>query len=352
MCLPLFDSTFTTDDPQLSHLLARSDSAEVRAFLEELWQKYCPRINAKEEVGFRKDLKAQPHGRIWEMYLALALLNCGLDLADKLSNGPDVQLRTPTIWVEAVASTDGNDEKKSTLPLAGVPEVMLPECSGGPPEDQMIERWLTGIDEKLKKLNGRWDKETWKPGYIDDIVSKTDPYVVALNTHQTSFSLFDHLHTPGRPPMIAFVFGYGGAVWRSPLSLNGLPPPPSIPSGIAYPYRSQIKKKSGIEVPSDIFLQEKYSNISALIFSKEGFWSWQNRIPSSLSEDFALVHNPFATNQLPNGWLKSGHEIWIEQGQLHKRFWRDREVHSCEPFPLPDGLPVETMTKFNRLNLK
>src|SRR5882762_5715464 len=115
----LFDSNFATDDPELTHLLARSDSADVRAFLENLWQKYCTQIKPGEEKAFRGDLKAQPHGRIWEMYLSIALMECGLELAEKRREGPDIQLCNPTVWVEARASTDGDDGKKSTQHLSG-----------------------------------------------------------------------------------------------------------------------------------------------------------------------------------------------------------------------------------------
>src|SRR5258707_14589076 len=68
--------------------------------------------------------------------------------------------------------------------------------------------------------------------------------------------------------------------------------------------------------------------------------------PSFISEDPELmnfltapedraVHNPFARNPLPNGWPKSGHEIWIAQGQLHKRSWTDGTEQLTESFPLP-----------------
>lgn len=343
---PLFDSNFATDDPELTHLLARSDSADILAFLEDLWQKYCPHIKPQEQKAFRGDLKAQPHSRIWEMYLAVALLDCGLDLADRRREGPDIQLCNPTVWVEARASTDGNDGKKSTQHLSRVPEVMLPEWSGGPPEDKMILRWLTGIDEKVKKLNGWRDKEVWRPGYVEKhIVNETEPYVIALNTHKTSFSHFDHQFTRNRIPTIAFLFGYGQAVFRTFRPLDGFSPP--IHLELEYEYQSQIEKSSGSEVRTDILLQEDYSNISALIVSKEGFWSWQNRIPSSLSEAFTLVHNPFARNRLPNEWLRSGHELWIENGHLHKKVCKDGDEAYRETLPLPYDLPAEIRARLD-----
>jgi hypothetical protein len=104
------------------------------------------------------------------------------------------------------------------------------------------------------------------------------------------------------------------------------------------------------EVRTDIFLQQKYSNISALIISKEGFWSWQNRIPSCLSEAFTVVHNPLAKNRLPKQWLKSGHELWIGEVQFHKKVWKDGREYSHETFPLPYDLPVEILAKLARNN--
>lgn len=195
----LFNANFDTDDRELTNLLARSDSAADKGFLEDLWQKYCPHIRAEEQKAFRGDLKAQPHSRIWEMYLAVALLDCGFDLADQPREGPDIQLRTPTIWVEAVTSTDGDKGKKSAQPVSRTPEI-LPSGSvwGGPPEDQIILRCLASIKEKKNKLCGYEDRKgKHHQGYIEKgIVTNTDPYVIALNTYKTSFAQFDHQHTP------------------------------------------------------------------------------------------------------------------------------------------------------------
>ena len=98
---------------------------------------------------------------------------------------------------------------------------------------------------------------------------------------------------------------------------------------------NSVTVKQGKKVPTNIFLREEYSGISALIVSKEGFWTWQHRIPAPLSENFILAHNPLARNPLPNGWLKSGHEIWIEEGQLHKQIWKNGSEHLKESFSLP-----------------
>jgi hypothetical protein len=129
----IFDSTFTTDDPELSNLLA---AARGRDFLEHLWTEYSPFIT--EQDKFIAGMKAQPFTRIREMYLGCALRACGLTLEPKGEEAPDLKLANPRVWVEAVVSTDGQRSQTTTQPTSRVPEVLLHESMiGGPPEDDM-----------------------------------------------------------------------------------------------------------------------------------------------------------------------------------------------------------------------
>jgi len=331
---PLFDSKFETDDAELAVVLTSVEYVALKNFLEDLWQKYQPRIGS-DEIGFRADLKAQPFPRIWEMYLAVALVESEFDVAHKPNRGPDLKLVNPTIWVEAVSSTDGNKNGKQIQPSAATPEVLLPPVSSGPPEGDIILRYLTSIDEKMKKLLGYDDRKgKWHPGYIErGIVNHSEPYVIALNTYKTSFALYDHQHTPNHLPTIAkSVFGYGNSGRVSSDRWE-------------YEYRSHVINRSDAKVSADIFFQEAYSSLSALILSKGGFCMWQQGIQESLSENFMVIRNPLAKNRLPQIWLKSGHEIWIEGGQLHKRIWRNGNEHLVESFPLPYNMPPDIKAK-------
>jgi hypothetical protein len=333
---PLFNSNFGTDDKELASLLASPNCGEVLNFIESLWRTYYP-IVGTEENAFRGDLRAQPYARLWEMYLAVALGNSGFDLAKKRNEGPDVQLRNPTVWVEAVVSTDGAKGNNNGIqPGAEVPEILLSESGcGGPPEDAIILRCLSSVDAKLKKLNGYRDsKGNDRLGYVDKgIVKETEPYVVALNIYKTSFAQLDHQYTPNHiPTIVKALFGYGESVFLSGRGSS---------NRIDYIYRPHVTRT---QVRTDIFFQDEYSGVSALIVSKEGYWSWRHRIPASLSETFILVHNPLAENPLPKLWLNNGHELWIEQGELHKRIWKDGGEHLIESFPLPIGW-VESSAK-------
>ena len=58
-----------------------------------------------------------------------------------------------------------------------------------------------------------------------------------------------------------------------------------------------------------------------------------------------LIHNPLARNPLPRKWLRSGHEIWIEQGQLRKLIWQNGNEQALESFQLPYDLPAEIRAK-------
>jgi hypothetical protein len=332
--IPLLEPSFISEDPELMNFLT---APEHRAFLEGLWEKFRRNLKSAEETEFR-DLEAQPHPRIWEMYLAVALSEQGFTLSQKLREGPDIKLSDPTVWVEAVVSTDGEKGGPTIQAASRMPEIL---CSapawGGPPEDKMIERLVTSIKEKRNKLTGYDDRKgKHHRGYREKgIIRDTDPYVIALNTYKTSFAQFDHQHTAGHIPLIAkALFGYGETVFLTLFPRDGRSRPVSSDRW-DHIYRSQRQVRADKIVPTNIFFQDEYSGISAVIVSKEGFWSWGHRIPVPLSENFIVVHNPLARNTLPNGWLKSGHEIWIEQGQLHKRSWTDGTEQLTESFPLP-----------------
>jgi hypothetical protein len=324
----LFDSTYTTDDAELRNLLA---AATVRDFLENLWTKYSRFV--VEQSNFTVEMKAQPFARIWEMYLGCALSECGLVLERKKEAGPDIKLSKPRVWVEAVVSTDGQKSQTNDQPTSRVPEVLLHESMwGGPPEDDIIWRCATSIDEKRKKFTRYLER---------GLITETEPCVIGLNVHKTSFAQYDHQHTENHIPLIAKVlFGYGKCVALQLHDRRGLLPTISI-DGFHYQYRSSVFES----VPTDIFFQESASAVSALIISKEGFWSWHHRIPKSLSENFMVIHNPLARNPLPRKWLRNGYEIWIEQGQLHKLIWQNGTEQALESFQLPYDLPAEIRAK-------
>jgi hypothetical protein len=326
----LFDPKFRTDDLELRRLL---DTVQVRDFLDSLWSKYSPFV--VEQKRFIDGLKAQPFTRIWEMFLGCALGECGLILDRKLEEGPDIKLSRPAVWVEAVASTDGRNANNNTQPASRTPEVLLSESMwGGPPEDDIIWRCATSVDEKRKKFDGYLNKGT---------INQAEQCVLGLNVYKTSFSQYDHQHTEHHIPLIAkVVFGYGKCVVLQFYPTNGFSQPFSS-DRFDYKYRPYLNRS----IITDIFFHEEASAISALIISKEGFWSWQNRIPSSLSENLTLVHNPLAKNPLPKKWLKSGYEIWIARGQLHKCTWRNGNEQSVKSFPLPYDLPAEIRAKLN-----
>jgi|GEM_PF-4838524 len=323
----LFDSTFETDDAELQNLLV---AATVKDFLDDLWARYSPFVT--EPRKFIAGMRAQPFTRIWEMYLGCALAESGLVLEAKGEKGPDFRLTNPRVWVEAVVSTDGQKPRTTGQPTSKVPEVLLNEW-GAPPEDNIIWRWANSIDAKRKKFNDYLANGT---------VKQDEACVVGLNVHKTSFAQYDHQHTENHIPLIVKVlFGYGRCVALQLHDRKGLSAPISI-NGFHYEFRRQVSTS----VPTDMFFREEFSTISALIVSKEGFWSWRHRIPKPLSEGFMVIHNPLARNPLPRKWLKSGHEIWIEQGQLHKQIWQNGVEHALETFPLPYDLPPELRAKF------
>ena len=81
-------------------------------------------------------------------------------------------------------------------------------------------------------------------------------------------------------------------------------------------HRDAIANAKGASIGTDVFLDPAFAHISALIYS---YQDWVN-IPKQPGAELVVVHNPLATNPLPDGWLPVGKEYW----------WHNDAVRSAE----------------------
>ncbi|MGH8537563.1 MAG: hypothetical protein ACREXM_14125 [Gammaproteobacteria bacterium] len=79
--------------------------------------------------------------------------------------------------------------------------------------------------------------------------------------------------------------------------------------------RFSIRKREGVEIPTDNFLNPKYAHVSALLGCAACY------ADETLSATFLglppmfLVHNPLATNPLPLNWLPAAIEYAATQSE-------------------------------------
>jgi type I restriction enzyme S subunit len=77
-------------------------------------------------------------------------------------------------------------------------------------------------------------------------------------------------------------------------------------------HRNQIVKQSGNAVLTDVFLDDKYSGISAVLYSSVDVANY----PRSFGADFILVHNPLAGITIRRGSFPFGAEYWKDGDEL------------------------------------
>jgi type I restriction enzyme S subunit len=71
-------------------------------------------------------------------------------------------------------------------------------------------------------------------------------------------------------------------------------------------YKDSIHKPNGAMVSTDIFLQDQFSHVSAIIISR-----FHNH-PDYINKIMMLIHNPLATNPLPQKLFKTDYEIIVD----------------------------------------
>jgi hypothetical protein len=293
--------TFVPTQPllneRLHQLLVRP---EDRRFVESLWQMYQPYAGS----DFRERFATQMQQHFWEMYLTCALLRQGKQVLlqpnpKKGRRGPDVKVQESDqiIWLEATAVTHGT----------GANAVPRYECGPGKPivaydvpDEEMVLRYTSALKTKFEKYEG----------YDDTILAASDMCMIAISAGE-----LDHRYTEMLYPRILHaLFPIGNyAVTINTTTMET--------TQERHQYRDRIRK-----IPTTFFATDAHAKISAVLFSYSDICN----PPVVLGNDFVVVHNPFAINPLPRGWLKLGREFWVEDNQIapHVEWFRTAR-HVC-----------------------
>lgn len=275
-------------DQVYKHIRDSTYCEEERTYLDKAWRACRENLDRHFVNEIRRP--GNFHSRTWELRLAWTLLDVGLPFTMP-KPGPDfaVQLEGRTAFIEAVAP-------KATAFL--LDNYRQAQNGGAPlPDDAIILRFTSAIDEKLRKY-----AEYRQTG----IIGADAPYVIALsggNIPQSS------IETEPFPRILCPLFAIGPMYFNVQLGGEA-----EVTTGLRR--LADRRTVSGGSVHCGIFLEDGRRELSAVVFAAEHIKNRpesQGRPPGS---DFLIIHNPHATNPLPEGVIPRGCEWGGRDGHL------------------------------------
>jgi len=268
----------------------------AREFAESLWAKY----HEFADPHFLTEVRHSFHARLWEMYLTCSLLESAATRGYDVScpkPGPDIllEIEGQRIWIEAIITTSG---------ASGQPDSVIepnPDGSGRIPEEKLVLRYTTAIREKYLKYQK----------YLGEgVVKEADAFVIAINGATLPYKWAWAENDAPRFLKALYPIGkYQVLLDRRTKAIVGEGNEP----------RFRILKANQAEVPTQIFLDERWSAISAVLCSYADAGSYSK----PLGVDFELAHNPKARWPIPQGVIPA-RRSWVadltgEEGKLVSR---------------------------------
>ena len=257
-----------------------------KAFIQALWDECEPFLDLNAQNHAMQDLPSV----FWELYLAHALQKAGVSLVPqprtkKQQRGPDLRAENPEVWIEAITPTSGTGpDAMQHTPLGICYDV---------PVQSFILRLRSAIKEKAGKM----------ATYIHDGVIPADkPAVIAISSSLLPTNIQEQPHVPR---IVRAVFAVGNLVLE-------IDPTHQRDTQMAVERRDEVANAKGASIRTDVFLDPAFAHISAIIYS---YQDWVN-IPKHPGDEMTVIHNPLATNPLPDGWLSVGQEYWWDNGAV------------------------------------
>jgi len=267
----------------------REHIREAKSFIEHMWS-LC---GAFLDSDLRERARISFSSAFWELYLAFALHTNGVHLVPRRSrspaqSGPDLLIAEPRIWIEAVAPGPGEGPDR-------VPDLLGAPGAHSVPDEKLKLRLRSAIEEKHARLQA-YEARGW--------IHPHEPAIVAV-----SGAALGHLHGELNVPRIVRVaFPIGHEQIHIDISTHQV-------VRRSHQYSPVIRKQSGREVSTEIFLTPAYCRISALLYSAADAL---NR-PKDPGADLILVLNPHAAAPITPGWSQFTHEYRADGDQVHYR---------------------------------
>jgi hypothetical protein len=248
---------------------------QMKVFCESLWYKF--EIHA--DTHFLTQIRRSFYERYWEMYLTSSLIDWGFEVRSS-RHGPDILIENNDlrIWIEAVASGNGD-------PISNPDAV--PDIETGAaqlvPEEKIILRLRSSIEAKSLVYHN----------YIrDSIIESNEPFIIALNGAKLNFMS----RTDDIPYILKSILPIGDHYYDFQNETAGIT------------YRDAILRENGTEISTNVFLDDNYKHISAILYSN----THAGRFDEDIGSDYILIHNHNAINPLPFDIIQNGKVIRIE----------------------------------------
>ena len=307
----LFNTDGANLDPGFRNLKEAEfpEERQLHDMLQEMWSQYEPYADPDFRQGFARDVD----GRFWEMYLGCTLLNEGRKLlpkADRQRDGgqPDLCVleEDRRIWIEAITPDEG----------APGPDQLIrpvPVNEGGGLVAAPVRQ------AHLRMSGAFWTKAQKIDKYIEqDVIAPEDARIIAI-----SASRFGAYVTEQPLPLIlSTLFPIGEAYVTIDRQTGNV-----VEEG--FNAAPEIHRE-GNPVPRTAFLDERFADISGVIWSRIGLGNLSRRV-----RPITYVHNPMARVSLPTNW-----GIWDREFETTKQneSWQAtdilaRSADSGEPEP-------------------
>lgn len=273
----------------------RPEIQKYKSYMEKLWDIYEPYA----DKDFPEQLPMDFHARFWEMYLACMLLQKGYQLLPKrkLSRGPEIAIElneTRRLFIEAVAPSKGGDNNPDKVPRTELGRAVRL------PNNKITLRYCSAIKSKFNAY------ERYLKG---NVVTEFDSYFIALNSCKIGIEA--KAEDEDCPRVMKAVLPIGDEVVEiSGKNVNW-----------NYQYKINMKKSSGIDVPTNIFLNYDYAGLSGLLYA----WINYCNKPEKMGNDIVILCNPCARNPVPQSYFNFGKEYSIFQTE-NTLSW---SIHEC-----------------------
>ena len=263
--VPPFFSDGLAPDPAYNNIRDDSYFVDCKAYVEGLWEQFHPYADR----DFPEDARIHFLQRFWEMYLGVTLDNRDFKLTNDHIAGPEfsVQVDGRRTWFEAVAPTSGDGKDCVPEPVSGE----LREI----PVEKILLRFTNAFDEK---------KRCYLAAVKKGIIGPHEPYILAINSRGIRDAPDED---DAVPYLIQAFLPFGRLMVAFDQGSSGV-------ADSFCQYRPKVMKESGAGVSTSIFLKPEGAFCSAVIHSTVDCVNH----PPSLGEDFAILHNPKATNPI------------------------------------------------------
>src|SRR5262245_41637952 len=228
---------------------------------------------------------------VWEAMLYHHLTSLGFEVRGNVKKagqrGPDFRIEHEgrTIWIEAVTP------QPMGLPKEWIEPPKIGEAKfRSKPHEGMLLRWTSVLRDKRDKLEADADA---------GIIADGDCTIVAVNCCCLSDLAISDLGISQLPFAVEAAFPIGPL--GVPITLDG-----KIAGEAAHLPRFHVRNQKGIDVPTGIFLDPRYANVSAILSAYQ-----KHTIDRPLA--LTIVHNPLARTPLATGIVGAMREYFSEE---------------------------------------